>query len=99
MLSRIGQIFNSSEVEVTITLCAAYLTFYVAEGVLGSSGVLAVVGCGIYMGNRGDTQISPEVEEFLQEFWELLGYIANTCIFTLTGVIIIYNDMWESITR
>jgi NhaP-type Na+/H+ or K+/H+ antiporter len=95
----IGQIFNSAEVEVTLTLCAAYLTFYIAEGVLGSSGVLAVVGCGIYMGNRGDTQISPEVEEFLGEFWELLGYIANTCIFTLTGVIIVYNDMWETISH
>ena len=51
------------------------------------------------MGNRGDTQISPEVEEFLGEFWELLGYIANTCIFTLTGVIIVYNDMWVTIGR
>ena len=26
--------------------------------------------------------------QFLHEFWELLSYIANTCIFTLTGVII-----------
>ncbi|GMH83149.1 hypothetical protein TL16_g09500 [Triparma laevis f. inornata] len=99
----IGTIFNSSDVEVTLTLCAAYLTFFIGEFFLGLSGVLAVVACGIYMGNRGDTQVSPEVEHFLHElaslaqFWELLGYIANTCIFTLTGVIITYNDMWDNI--
>ncbi|GMH81942.1 hypothetical protein TrVE_jg7740 [Triparma verrucosa] len=93
----IGSIFNSSDVEVTLTLCAAYLTFFIGEYFLGLSGVLAVVACGIYMGNRGDTQVSPEVEHFLHEFWELLGYIANTCIFTLTGVIITYNDMWNNI--
>lgn len=59
----IGKIFNRSDVEVSITLCSAYLTYFIAEKGLGCSGVLAVVACGIYMGNRGDTQISPEVEE------------------------------------
>ena len=89
----IGTIFNHSEVEVSLTVCAAYLTFFVGEHFFGVSGVLAVVGCGIYMGNYGDTQVSPEVEEFLHEFWELLAYLANTCIFVLTGLIIFYSDM------
>ena len=60
--SWIGTIFNSSDVEVSITLCAAYLTFFIGEYYLGLSGVLAVVACAFYMGNRGDTLVSPEVE-------------------------------------
>jgi NhaP-type Na+/H+ or K+/H+ antiporter len=95
----IGSIFNHGDVEVTLTVCAAYLTFFIGEFYLGVSGVLAVVACGIYMGNRGDTLVSPEVEAFLHEFWELLGCIANTIIFFLTGVIIVYNRMWDSIHR
>ena len=65
----IYQYFNASEVEVSITLCAAYLTFFIAEYYLKLSGVLAVVACAMYMGNRGDTQVSAEVEVRRQAFF------------------------------
>ena len=78
-------------VQVTLTLVFAYLTFFVAEGVLGSSGVLAVVALGMWMSRNGREQISPAVEHFLHEFWEMLAYFGNTLIFVITGVVFVYD--------
>ena len=55
------------------------------QDVIGSSGVLAVVALGLWMSRNGRTQISPHVEEFLTEFWEMLAYFGNTLIFVITG--------------
>ena len=84
----ISRVFNDAEIEVTTTIVAAYLTFFLAEFYLKVSGVLAVVALGLYFGHRGRTSISPEVEHGLHQFWELLGFMANTLIFIITGLII-----------
>jgi len=39
----LSRIFNDATVEITITLVAAYLTYYIGEAILGVSGVMAVV--------------------------------------------------------
>jgi NhaP-type Na+/H+ or K+/H+ antiporter len=65
----IGKVFNDAIIEITVTLCAAYLTFYVAEWTLKMSGVLAVVALGLTFAHHGTTKISPEVVHFLHEFW------------------------------
>ena len=61
--------------------------FYMAEAVLGVSGVLAVVMLGLHA-NYYRAHISPEVEEFLHCFWDMMAYLANTTIFVLVGVVI-----------
>lgn len=85
-------VYNDAMVEVSLTLSFAYLTFFLAES-LGSSGVLAVVALGLWMSRNGRTQISPHVEEFLNEFWEMLAYFGNTLIFVITGIIVVYDVM------
>ncbi|CAM9747550.1 unnamed protein product, partial [Discosporangium mesarthrocarpum] len=55
------------------------------------SGVLAVVTLGLYMGSVGRTKISPQVEHFLEEFWELLAFLGNTLVFVIAGVVIMYD--------
>jgi NhaP-type Na+/H+ or K+/H+ antiporter len=81
-------VFNDSLTEITITLCAAYLCFFIAEYFLHVSGVLAVVCLGLYFGQIGRTSVSPEVAHFLEEFWQCLGYIGNTLIFVVAGTVI-----------
>ena len=56
-----------------------------------SSGVLTVVFVGLAFSGKGRQMISPEVFHFLHEFWETLGYLANTLIFLITGIAIAYN--------
>ncbi|XP_070552787.1 sperm-specific sodium:proton exchanger-like [Ptychodera flava] len=84
----LSNIFNDALTEITITLASTYLTFYIGEGVLQVSGVLAVVMLGLIV-NAEKTSISPEVEVFLHRFWEMLAYLANTLIFVLVGVVIV----------
>ena len=63
------------------------MTFYIGESILGVSGVLAVVMLGFEI-NLHQTSISPEVEAYLHQFWEMMAYLANTLIFFLVGVVI-----------
>lgn len=84
-------IFNDYLAEISITLSATYLCFFVAEYFLHVSGVIAVVCFGVYFGHIGRTSVSPEVEHFLHEFWQCLGYIANTLIFVIAGCVIGYK--------
>ncbi len=81
-------VFNDAMVEIVVLLASAYLTFFIAEDFLHVSGVLALFGLGITMASIGKTRISPEVNKFLHEFWELAVYLANTLIFIIVGVII-----------
>ena len=54
---------------------------------LGVSGVMAVVVLGIVMSTER-TSISPEVEVLVHHFWEMLGYLANTVLFVIVGIVI-----------
>ena len=81
-------IFNDAVAEITVTIAAAYCTFYIAEGLFHASGVLALVTLGVYMGSYRAC-ISVEVEHAMHEFWAVLCWVANTLLFTLLGIIIV----------
>ena len=86
VLSRVLQrVYNSKEVEVTLTLTTAYLVFWLAEVVMGSSAVLAVVFLALYLKHRSHLCISPEVAHVMHEFYELMAYLFNTAIFFIAG--------------
>ncbi|XP_076372813.1 sperm-specific sodium:proton exchanger-like [Tachypleus tridentatus] len=90
-------VYADNIIEVTITLCVAYLTFYIGESVLGVSGVLAVLVVGVVL-SREKTSISPEAEGTVHSFWEMLSYLANTLIFIEVGILITEKGA-ESIKR
>ncbi len=74
--------------EANLTVVSVYLLFYVAENtVLHVSGILAMVSLGLYMTNKGKTRISHVAEASVHNVWSFLGFMAETMIFTLTGVI------------
>ncbi len=88
-------VFNDALVEISFIIAAAYLTFFVAEHFLHVSGVLALVALGLVMAGVGRTRISPEVEHFMHEFWELAGFIANTLLFLIVGVVIAERSVFS----
>lgn len=75
-------------VQASIIIMAAYLTFLLAQDYLNVSGVIALVGFGLTVTYYGGVRLSPKVNRFMQEFWELAAYIANTLIFILVGIVI-----------
>jgi Na+/H+ antiporter len=84
----IERLFNDPLSEITLTLVLAYSAMIVAEGLLHVSGVMAVVVAGLWMSAQGKTKVSPEVSHFLHRFWGMLGFVANTLIFFLVGLVI-----------
>ena len=56
----VGRVFNDPLIEITSTLCSAYITFYLCEAVAGVSGVLGLVMLGCWMSYYREC-ISPEV--------------------------------------
>ena len=81
------RVFNDALIEVTITLVAAYVTFFLCEGIFLVSGVLGVVACGLLMSFHHHS-VSPEVEHTMHHFWEMIVYLTNTMIFILAGMIV-----------
>ena len=88
VLKWIKKVFNDAMVEISLVVAAAYITFYIAEHFLAVSGVLALVALGLILGGLGRSSISPQVEHFMHEFWELAGFVANCLIFLIVGFVI-----------
>ena len=83
------RIYNDSVMERTLMLFTTYLAFYIAEATsLHVSGILAIVALGLYMSAWGRTSIDVNSEEVIHNFWQVIGYIAETMIFLLSGIII-----------
>lgn len=84
----LSRIHNNAVLEVNSTIFASYLLFYVAEStVVKVSGILAIVSLGLYMTNTGKTRISAGSEHAVHHVWSYIGFMAETIIFILSGVI------------
>ncbi|MEA2106981.1 MAG: cation:proton antiporter [Bacteroidota bacterium] len=96
IIAWVKKVFNDALVEITVIIAGAYITFYIAEHFFHVSGVLGLVALGLLMASTGKTRISPEVEHFLHEFWEMFAFIANTLIFLIVGVVIANNIVFTA---
>lgn len=79
-------------VEITITVIAAFASFFIAEE-LHMSGILSTLTAGMVIGNldlRGS--LSQKGLHQAHSFWEFAGFIANSFIFILLGTDL---NMWE----
>ena len=80
--------------EVLITIILAYISFIVAEHSLHVSGVMAVVACGVVVGNQGARYaMSPTTRIAIKNFWEIAAFIINSLIFLLIGTRIHPNEL------
>ena len=73
-------------VQTAITICSAYVTFYIAQETLLISGVLACCGAGIVL-----AWLAPPVilnHETMHNIWGMMEWMLNTMIFLLAGLII-----------
>mmetsp|Transcript_58289 Transcript_58289/g.138898 ORF Transcript_58289/g.138898 Transcript_58289/m.138898 type:complete len:1414 (-) Transcript_58289:78-4319(-) len=74
---------SSAMIQASLTLCCAYMSFYIAEGVFEISGVLSTVAAALVLADS----IWPHVvaKQAMHEVWHMLEYFANTAIFFLGG--------------
>jgi NhaP-type Na+/H+ or K+/H+ antiporter len=76
---------NSSLIQCTLTLCCAYWSFVLAEGVFGISGVLSCVAASLVLAHKMWPAIVDK--EFLHTIWHMFEYLGNTVIFFLAGAL------------
>ncbi|CAI5491589.1 unnamed protein product [Closterium sp. Naga37s-1] len=81
-------VFSDHVIEITISLTASYMAFFVANDVAKTSGVLSDMTLGIMFAIFAKTAFTGESEQGMHHFWEMVSYIANTLIFVLSGVVI-----------
>ena len=90
----IGRINNNEEVEITLTMVLAHITFILAELIthhfpfLPISWVIATVLASIVIWNYGRYKITPRVEAHMQKFWEFFAFVSNSIVFILMGLVL-----------
>lgn len=90
--SRIHYALDDHLVELTLTTVVAFGSYLCAEAA-GVSGVVAVVSAGLVLGNRGmRTAMSPQTALAVTAFWEYAGFCANSIVFLLIGIEVVYID-------
>jgi NhaP-type Na+/H+ or K+/H+ antiporter len=80
-----GQHRSDSMVQFLVTLCCAYLSFFITDAEVSSSGVLAVVSSGLVVAHIAWPRFVNR--ETILEVWEAMLFIANTVIFFLAGLL------------
>ena len=89
--------FDDQHIEVALTVIAAYGA-NVAAMELHASGVIAVVVCGMMIGNVGVKHgMSPTTREEVVSFWEFAAFLANSFVFILIGLEIKLAGLWDQV--
>jgi len=76
---------DDAPIEITISLITPYLAYLAAESV-HSSGVLATVVCGLYLGHESSTYLSTRARLQAAAVWETLNFALNGIVFILIGL-------------
>jgi len=80
-----AQRIEDAPIEIMISVIAPYIVYLTAESV-HSSGVLATVVCGIYMGRKSSVFLSTRARLQSSAVWETLTFALNGIVFILIGL-------------
>jgi monovalent cation/hydrogen antiporter len=76
---------EDAAIEITMSLIAPYLAYLAAESA-HSSGVLATVACGMYLGHHRSLYLSTAARLTGEAVWNTLTFILNGIVFILIGL-------------
>ncbi|HEX8766504.1 MAG TPA: Na+/H+ antiporter, partial [Candidatus Acidoferrum sp.] len=76
---------DAAPLEITFGLIAPYIAYLTAES-LHSSGVLATVVCGLYLGHTSSTYLSIGARLQSTAVWETFTFVLNGVVFILIGL-------------
>jgi Na+/H+ antiporter len=75
---------DDAAIEITISLVAPYFAYLAAEAA-HSSGVLATVVCGLYLGHKSSLYLSTDARLTGAAVWNTLTFVLNGSVFILIG--------------
>jgi len=74
--------------QVSLSVALPYITYLVADQLLGVSGVIAVVMAGMTLNYLGPGRLSPLNWSNLREVWDVLAHWAGALIFLLAALLV-----------
>src|SRR5206468_4299908 len=85
LIAHVRRRLSDLPVEITVSLLTPYAAYLPAE-LLGSSGVLATVTAGLYLGRRASRIMGFDVRLAGRAVWEMLIFLLNGIVFLLIGL-------------
>jgi len=85
LLSRLITRIEAAQIELTMTLMTPYLVYLLAER-LHTSGVMATVVCGLYIGHRTTEVLSLGARLEAPAVWNTVDFVLNGIVFLLLGM-------------
>lgn len=77
---------SAGPTQVGLTVTAAYLSYVVADHVLGVSGVLSTLTLGLYLGTRARLTLNREALHSMHGVWGFFALSANSIVFLAVGM-------------
>ncbi|THD82243.1 cyclic nucleotide-binding domain-containing protein [Aliigemmobacter aestuarii] len=74
--------------QISLSVALPYVTYLVADQILGVSGVIAVVMAGMTLNFLGPGRLSPTNWTNLREVWDVLAHWAGALIFLLAALLV-----------
>jgi Na+/H+ antiporter len=85
VIAQIRSRLEDTPVEITISLLTPFAAFLPAE-VLGASGVISTVACGLYLGRQVSRMAGADVRLTGRAVWETITFLLNGFVFIVTGL-------------
>lgn len=89
--------------EITLTLLVAHFTFILTEVIpehiefgghpLRFSSIIATLVASMVIGNFGRFKMSVGVEEYMEKFWGYFGFVTNSLVFILMGLLFVEQSI------
>jgi len=76
---------DDAPIEITVSIITPFMAYLAAES-LHSSGVLATVACGLYLGRQSATYFSSQSRIEADAVWNTLTFVLNGIVFILIGL-------------
>jgi Na+/H+ antiporter len=85
IVDRIERRIDDGPIEIALSILVPYAAYLTADRI-HTSGVLAVVACGLYLSRRSSGFFSPGVRLQAWAVWDALNFILNGLVFVLIGL-------------
>jgi monovalent cation/hydrogen antiporter len=85
IVERLERYLDDGPIEVTLSIMVPYATYLAAE-LAKSSGVFAVVACGLYLSRQSNRFFSANVRLQAFGFWNAFTFAVNGLVFVLIGL-------------
>lgn len=84
----IWRIKHDSVMVAALTIIACYVSFILGEKYLKISGILCIVGLGIYLSAFMKVNLSHEIDHSVHTIWGFVGFSLESLIFFVCGTYI-----------